>query len=164
MDIDLSSVIISILALSSFFVPIYYSEVYKKRTSKTFEAYFMDQARQHNISLAQYDSWRDYYAIGMDENAGNVCYLKKKNGQNHFRMVALSGIKKCRVSKTDSKVKTPNGEQKVTNRVELAFMYENSDKADEILEFYTDEYGDTLRNEVPLAGKWSSMINSKLNH
>jgi hypothetical protein len=162
MEIDLTSIIIGIIALSIFFVPIFYYEVYKKRASKKFDKYFTEVARSHDLTLSQHDTWRDRYAIGFDENAGKVIHLRKKNGQDETVLIDLSGIKKCRISKADDKIKTPKGVIKRTSRIDLSLAYRNASKTDKLLEFYRGESGDELRGEMALAEKWSRMISSRL--
>ncbi|MEX2574950.1 MAG: hypothetical protein WD317_11660 [Balneolaceae bacterium] len=163
MDIDLTSIIISIVALSFFFVPIFYYEVYKKRAAKKLESYFNDLARENKIGLTQYEVWRDSYAIGIDRDSNHVFYLKKNNAQDKTDLVDLSEIKKCRVSRIENKIKTDNGYTKITSRVDLELTHYNPKFSDIKIEFFREEGGNTLRNEVLLAEKWSGVINSRLS-
>jgi len=93
METDLTSVVIGIAALAAFIVPILYLDYYKKWASKQLEKKFLDIARQHNATIAQSDSWRGRYVIGVDKNAGILVYLKKMRGEEDKHVViGLSGI------------------------------------------------------------------------
>jgi hypothetical protein len=162
MDIDLSSIIIGIIALSFFIVPVIYFEYFKKHTTKKFTAYFNEIAQNNGVKLSQFDIWRDSYAIGIDSDAKQILYLKRKNGQDETQFVDLSEVNKCRVSKDDERIKTPNGEQRVTTQIDLQIEFKNPEKPHLTITFYNGKNGDSVRDEVTLADKWSRLINSKL--
>lgn len=162
MEIDLSSIIIGIIALAFFFVPVIYFEYYKKRGTKKFTAHFNQVAQNNHLDLAQYDVWRDQYGIGIDSVAKKIMYQKHKNGQENTLILDLSELKRCRISKEDDRIKTPNGDRRITTRVDLQIEFLTPKKTDVTVEFYKGENGDSVRNEVTLAEKWSKIINSKL--
>jgi hypothetical protein len=162
MEIDLSSIIIGIIALSFFFVPVIYFEYYKKRGTKKFTAHFNQVAQKNSLDLAQYDVWRDQYGIGIDIGAKKIMYLKQKNGQDDTVILNLPELKRCRISKEDNRIKTPSGDRRITTRVDLHIEFLSPEKTDVSVEFYKGENGDSVRDEVILAEKWSKMINSRL--
>jgi hypothetical protein len=162
MEIDLSSIIIGIIALSFFFVPVIYFEYYKKRGTKKFTSHFNQVAQKNSLDLAQYDVWRDQYGIGIDIGAKKIMYLNQKNGQDDTVILNLPELKKCRISKEDHRIKTPGGDRRITTRVALQIEFLSPEKKDISVEFYKGENGDSVRDEVNLAAKWSKMINSRL--
>lgn len=164
MDIDLSSIIIIIIALAFFFVPIIYFEYFKKRTTKKFTAYFNEAAQKNRVTLSQFDVWRDSYAIGIDIGANHILYLKQKNGQDETLLIDLPEVKKCRISKEDERIKTPNGEQRITTQIDLLIEFHRPEKSNLTIAFFKGNNGDSLKDEVILADKWSKLINSKLKN
>lgn len=164
MDIDLISIIIAIVALSFFFVPVLYFEYYKKRATKKFNAYFNEIAQKNSLNLSQFDVWRDQYAIGIDTRAKKILYLKHKKGQDKTLVLDLSELKRCRISKENDRIKTPNGDRRLTTRVDLQYEFLNPKKSEITVEFYKGENGDSVRGEVSLAEKWSKISNSKLTN
>lgn len=162
MEIDLSSIIIGIIALSFFFVPIIYFEYYKKRATKKFAAHFNQVAQKNSLELSQYEVWRDQYGIGIDTAAKTILYHKLKNGKENTVLLDLSELKRCRISKEDDRIKTPDGDRRITTRVDLQIEFLSPEKTGVSVEFYKGENGDSVRDEVILAEKWSKMINSRL--
>lgn len=162
MDIDISSIIIGIIALSFFFVPVIYFEYFKKRSAKKFTALFKDEAQKNGIDLSQFDVWRDRYGIGINSNANKLFYLNQKSGQNETRTVDLDAIKKCIIAKDDERIKTAKGNLRLTTRVDLLFEHIKSTQPDTTLEIFKGENGDSVRDEVQLAEKWSKRVNSLL--
>jgi hypothetical protein len=163
MDIDISSIIIGIVALSFFFAPVIYYEYYKKRPTKKFTAHFKKTAEKHHLNLTQFDVWRDHYGIGIDNDRKKIIYFIQKYGQEKLLLLDLAEIKKCRKSKEDYRLKTPDGYKKITTRIELQFEFLTHKKSDASIEFYKGESEQNVRDEVMLAEKWSKIINSKLS-
>lgn len=164
MEIDLSSIIIGIIALSFFFLPVFYFEYYKKRATKKFTVHFNQVAQKNSLDLAQYDVWRDQFGIGIDTEAKKIMYYKQKNGQENTVILDLSEIKKCRISKEDDRIKTPDGDRRITTRVDLHIEFLSPEKTDVSVEFYKGESGDTVSEEVMFSEKWSKLINSRLTN
>lgn len=164
MDIDLPSIIIITVVLSFFFVPIIYFEYFKKRATKKIIAYFDQVAKKNNLNLSQFDVWRDHYGIGIDAGAKKIMYLKQMNSQDNIVILDIPEIKKCRISKEDEQIQTPDGDRRITSRVALQIEFLTLKKTGISLEFYKGKNGDTVRDEVSLAEKWSKVINSKLTN
>jgi len=162
MEIDLFSLIIIVITLSFFFVPFIYFEYFKNRTTKKFTAYFNELAQKNSLNFSQFDVWRDNYAIGIDSDVKQILYLKQKNGKDEILLIDLSEVKRCRISKKDERIKTPNGEQRITTQIDLKLEFHKSEKPHLSITFYNGKNGDSVRDEVTLADKWSKIINSKL--
>lgn len=162
MDTDLTTIFISIIAFSFFFVPIFYYEYVKKKFAKKFASHFNEAAQNSSIILSQFDVWRDRYGIGIDSISNRLFYLKQLNGKDEITVIDLNEIKKCRIIKVGDNIKTHNGNQKVTARIGLLFEHVTSTKPDKILEFFKDENGDSLLDEITIAEKWYNTFNSKL--
>jgi hypothetical protein len=136
--------------------------ILKKRNTKKFTAYFNEVAQKKGANLHNFDVWRDSYAIGIDSVAKQILYLKQNNGQDETHLIDLTEVKKCRISKDEERVKTPNGEQRITTQIDLHIEFHKAEKPHLIIPFYNGKHGDSFRDEVTLAEKWSKIINSKL--
>lgn len=161
MDIDLTSIIIGIIALAFFFVPVIYYEYIKKRSTKKITAFFKEEALKRNIQLTQSDVWRDRYGIGVDSNTHKLIYFKKNKDQDEFLVIDLKEIKKCRISKEDKRVKTEKGNLSITTKVALLCEHVRSASMDITLELYKGDKDNSVRDEIALAEKWSKILNSK---
>jgi hypothetical protein len=162
MDIDLATIIIVTIALALFILPITYYEIFVKRKTKKFTAYFHELASTNSIKLSQFDVWRDSYAIGIDNETKHLFYLKQKNGQDDYMLIDLSKVKRCRISIKDDRLKTPDGIQNVIVQVELHIEFHSTEKPNLTVSFFTKKDGYSVSEEVSLAEKWSRTINNKL--
>lgn len=86
------------------------------------------------------------------------------NSQDNIVILDIPEIKKCRISKEDEQIQTPDGDRRITSRVALQIEFLTLKKTGISLEFYKGKNGDTVRDEVSLAEKWSKVINSKLTN
>lgn len=154
METDITSVVIGIAALACFFVPIFYLEVYKKRTTKKFEKKFNDLALKSNMALSKHNTWHNSYAIGLDYKKGRILYLNSKNGQDVIHQIDLSEVVKCRIFREN--------DFNLTTNTGIVFAYRNASKPELKLEFYLSENGYTLGDEIILAEKWAGLINPRL--
>jgi len=162
MDIDLFSIILGIIALSFFFVPVIYFEYFKKRTTKKLTSHFNDIAKTKNLNLSQVDVWSDKYAIGVDTIANQLMYLKQINGEDETLLIELHDVKSCRISKEVEGTKTQKGSQRGLKKIYLQIDFLSPEKNQEIISFYDEKNGDSVREEITLADKWSKLINSKI--
>lgn len=144
--------------MACFFVPIFYLEVYKKRASKKFEKKFSDLALTHNITLSKFNSWRNLYAIGIDYKKGYLLYLNNENDQGDIRLIKLSEVSRCRIFKKENIIKSQKPDFKVITNLGIVISYLNSSKPELKLEFYRDENGNTLGDEINMAEKWAGLI------
>jgi hypothetical protein len=164
METDLTSIIIVIIASACFFVPIIYFEYFKKRAARRFTAYFRKISKNNNLTLSQYDVWDDQYGIGIDEVAKKMIYLNKFNGHDVTVLQDLTELNKCRTVKKNNVIKMPDGDRNIPTRIDLQLGFLNPDKKDVTIGFYDGEIGESVRDEVILAEKWSRIINSKVKN
>lgn len=162
MEIDLYSVVIGVIALASFIVPIVYIEYYKNRDSRKLTEHFTKAAQEKSLRLSQFDVWHGRYAIGLDTRAKTVIYLYKRNGKEEVVLLDLTELKRCRISKEEDVSETGERSRRAPTRIDLRIGYLNPHKNDVTLEFYHRENGDTVRDELILAEKWSEIVRSKL--
>lgn len=161
MDTDITTMVIVIIASSTFLVPIGYFEFYKKRAANKFAATFKKVSKNNSLNLTQYDVWNDHYGIGIDAAAKKMIYHNQKNGQAVTVVHDLPQIKRCRVVKVDTHIMMPDGDRSIPTRVNLQMEFLSPEKKPVSVEFYKGEIGDYVRDEVLLAEKWTKIINSK---
>ena len=164
METDIVSIVIVVIASATFLVPIGYFEYYKKRAAKKFAASFKKESKNNSLNLTQYDVWSDQYGIGIDAAAKKMIYLNQKNGQAITVVQALPELKRCRIVKEDTRIMMPDGDRRIPARVDLQMEFLSPDKKNVSLEFYKGKIGDSVRDEVILAEKWSKIINSKITN
>jgi hypothetical protein len=162
MEIDITSIIIAVVGLSTFFVPIAYDKHKKKSQSKQHLSKFMQDAVDQNIQITEYDVWHEKNIIGIDKTSGFVAYRNELSANPETVVIDLSEVQRCRRYKTDRSVIMQGKTVLVTDKVGLLFTFKDQKKADLKLIFYSAVNGTALSVEIPLSEKWSAMINNNL--
>lgn len=162
MDIDLTSIIISIVALSIFFVPIMYDQLSKKKNVKKIEKSLTNFAKQEDLQITQHDTWRDSYVIGIDEDSKKLLYINIEDGNENKALIDLSEVKKCWRSKKSRDLKIPKKRTKVTDQVLLLFDFKKQKQSKQKLVFFHRNRDHSLRDEISLADRWVKTVNANL--
>lgn len=163
MKVDLSSVIISIFALATFFVPIAWYHISQKAKVKKLTDMINQFADEKKISLTNREIWGDCYALGIDEKNKQLLYLKLNKDDEVKVSVDLSEIDHCKVVNGTKNIRGAKGSMSLTNNIRLQLHYRKSGKASDFLEIYDGENGKSLTSEISIANKWSKTINSLLH-
>lgn len=157
---DSNSLIIGLILLAMSVLPIYFFNLSRKRKQQKVLQSLNNIAGVHNCRISAYDICGDL-VIGWDETNKFVFYLRKANEITSELYVDLATVKGCKVINTARTIKHKDGNQKVTEKVELSFTPLNA--GNEVKwEFYNEEVNTQLNTELQLAEKWSKLINNQL--
>ena len=155
---DLSTIIISIIALMLFVVPIMYIKSVQKKKAQKHLNEFLGQAQAQQLQLTQHEFWDDCYGIGLDEAKQKLFYVKKHQGNEQQQVVNLAEMKSCSVSTTSREA----GDNTVIEQISLRFT-PRTPKAQELyLEFYSHEVNLMVSGELRTANKWSDIANESI--
>lgn len=163
MKVDLTSVIISIFALATFFVPIAWYHFSQKAKMKKLTDMLNQYADENKASLTSHEIWGDCYALGIDEKNKKLLYLKTNKDNEEVLFIDLSEIDRCKVVNGTKNIPGTKANMSVTNNIRLQLHYKASGKASDFLEIYDGENGKSLTSEISVANKWSKSINSVLH-
>lgn len=163
MEIDLTSVIIAIVGLSTFFVPIAFDKHKKNNQSKKHLSQFIQDTKHQNIQITEYDIWHEKNIIGIDKTSGFVAHRNELTAKPETVFIELSEVQRCKMFKSDRSVIMQGKTLLVTDKVGLLFIHKNLKKPDKKLIFYDAGRGPALSVEIPLSEKWAIIINSNLN-
>jgi ribosomal protein L21E len=164
METDPATLLIVIIASSTFLVPIVYFEYYQKRAAKKFAAAFKKISAKNSLNLSQYDVWGDQYAIGIDSAAKKMMYHSRKNGQAGTVLEDLREVKRCRIVNEDTLIKTQDGDRRIPARIDLQLDFLSPGKKPVSLEFFKRREGDDGAGAMLLAEKWAKIISSKMRN
>ena len=157
---DSVSLTIGLVLLAMSILPIYLFNLSRKRKQKKTMELLSNMAGAHNCRISAYDILGDLI-IGWDESKKFVFYFRKANDVTSELYVDLATVKGCKVINTTRTIKHKDGNEKVTERVELGFSPANG--GNEVKwEFFNEEINTQLNGELQLAEKWSKMINNLL--
>jgi len=157
---DSNSLIIGLILLAMCILPLYFFNLSRKRKQHRIMESLNNIAGSHNCRISHFDVCGEL-VIGWDEERKFVFYHRKSNDITSELYMDLAAVKGCKVIHSTRTVKLKDGNQKITERVELNFSQLNN--GDEVKwEFFNEEFNTQLNGELQLAEKWSKMINNKL--
>lgn len=146
---DLSTTIIGVAILVLCLVPLALANNKKKKRQQQLLQALMGLAESHYCKITQYDLWQNT-AIGIDENAGCIFFVKKSDGANSLEKVHLAAIREA-YSKGDP---DPGAAEKL----ELVLVHAGAKELDVVLEFYNPEVAMQINDEWILIKKWQDII------
>ncbi len=118
-------------------------------------------AEKRRGKLAQHDFWADS-AIGLDEQANFLYFIRGGNGQDQIQEIDLANIRQCKAVNISRTADKKHGNFKVVEQLELCLTPSEKSASDITLEFY--HYGADLQInwDVQLLEKWATLVNDRL--
>ncbi len=120
------------------------------------------EARAGKMSITRFNTWGNT-AIGMDENAAVVFFIKKTPDGPLSMQVPLTDISQCRISNFKRTEMDGNHHYTITEKLDLVLDIRS--KKEISLCFFDIQYdGGMLTGELQMAEKWRDHINAALSH
>ena len=160
---DSESAIFILMMVLACIIPIAIINKKKKNKERQFLQTLFDLAEKNNCKITDHDRWGNT-AIGIDQKAGKLFFIRKTSDGDSSKEVDLYEVKKCRFVNTSRIVNLKESNQKVIEKLELVFTLSDPKKSEIILEFYNSIYDSlSLRGEIQLGEKWSEIVNAKIS-
>ncbi|MGJ8666616.1 MAG: hypothetical protein ACSHW7_09640 [Patiriisocius sp.] len=103
-------------------------------------------------------------AIGIDSSNNQIYYYSKAEDSERLQKVNLNDVKFCDVEKVTKRIKSGKSEYESIQRIALVFTSQNNAILDSF-EFYNNDDGSLLTEEIALAETWKKKVNEYLqNH
>lgn len=162
MEIEISSIIIGILSLATFFIPILYSQRKQKSLHKKMFTNFLKIAGNYQLNITISDTPGGRYAIGLDENQDKLLYLDESVDPGQRVLIDLKDVRSVKQVNIQHNVKTHAGFTTVIDRLGIKLIIHNHQLSDKTLLFYEGKSGLPLGNELDLIRKWELIVVQKL--
>lgn len=160
---DLGTTIVGVIFILICIIPFALISINGRKKEKMFLQKLLDLASVNNFKISRYELWNNSI-IGIDDNAFMVLFIKKSNNVETSQQINLAEIQRCRVINSSRIVSNKEGSFKVTEKLELAFSFQEKSKDEVALEFYNaNQTNGTLMGELLLVEKWSKIFNDKLS-
>lgn len=156
MDIDVTSIVIGILALSTFFVPIVLFQLSEKRKLKNAQREFKQVASQHDFHIDEIEVFRGEITMGIDLQNRSLMHLK--NGKE--TVVDLEEVQNCTFYKTQRNEPTENNIQTSMQEMGIAIKLRNGRNGELKLPTFRGKEGNTFGDEPVITQRWISKIKS----
>lgn len=162
-EMDLGTTIVGVIFILICIIPFALISINGRKKEKMFLQKLLDLASVNNFKISRYELWNNSI-IGIDDNAFMVLFIKKSNNVETSQQINLAEIQRCRVINSSRIVSNKEGSFKVTEKLELAFSFQEKSKDEVALEFYNaNQTNGTLMGELLLVEKWSKIFNDKLS-
>lgn len=159
---DSGSIIFGLVVIIGIVVPIVIQNNKSKKKEKQFLNILSGLAEKNNCNLSEHELWVKG-AIGIDKAAQQLFFMKKTANGEVQQVINLAEMQKCRVVNTHRIVNNKESDQKVIEKLELAFSNREPKKPDTFLEFYNTNLDNlTLNGEVQLTEKWVGIANKSI--
>jgi hypothetical protein len=129
---------------------------------KRFIKKLFNYAKQSNCIISEYDLWKNT-VIGIDKVVNKLFFIRETIIDECEREINLSEIQNCRIANVNRTINNKNGNYKVTDKLELVFIYREKNKPETKLEFYNSDKDSLILNgEIQLAEKWSGLVETMI--
>lgn len=156
MEIDVISIVIGIVALSTFFVPIGLYQFSEKRKLKNAKSKFISVADQHDFHIDEIEVFRGGITMGIDMQ--NRFLLHVKNGKE--TVVDLEEVQSCTFYKNQRNESTENNTQTLIQEMGIEVTLRNGRKGELRLPTFKGKEGFTFGDEPIITQRWISKIKS----
>lgn len=160
---DTHSTIIILGIIVAIAIPFLIISFIKKRKDTKFLKHFTALAHKEKIIISEREFWNHSYAIARDNSSKKILYANRLKDGASGTIIELAEVEKCRIVVINKSQKNQNGKNPLTDRLELVFTFRNTEKPEQVLEFYENPEFMPNAEECSHLEKWYQIINSKLN-
>ncbi|WP_146185876.1 hypothetical protein [Flavobacterium album] len=146
---DLSTTIIGVALLAICLVPLVLAHNKKKKKQQQLLKALTGLAESYSCKITQHDLWQNT-AIGIDENAKCVFFVKNTDGANSLQKVHLAAINDAYSNGDPDPV--------ASEKLELLMVHAGGKEFDIALEFYNPEVSMQINDEWILLKKWQGIL------
>ncbi|MEO9884141.1 MAG: hypothetical protein ABJR05_10780 [Balneola sp.] len=157
MKFDLSSLIITVVALLAFIIPVTFDQINKRKTSNTLKK-LSTFAEKEKLNLDKSDVYQHTYALGLDKRLKKIAYLNTNGNESVGSTYDLNQVSTCRFYQSDV---TENGtDLRKISFIKLQFKDSKTEPVE--LEIYKMMKNLSYTEEESMAKKMVKSINSML--
>ncbi|CAN5327000.1 hypothetical protein BH23BAC3_BH23BAC3_35220 [soil metagenome] len=158
MEIDLTSIIIGIAALSTFFVPIGLHQFSHKRNIKKTQEYFESVAENNGLQIDHMEVLRNGIAMGIVVHRQIIIHIKNSTET----LLDMKTIASCSFYKHQRKEGTQAGDLCVIQELGIQIALQNRHNRELKLILFEGKEGITFGDEDVIIRRWIDKINSVL--
>lgn len=157
----MSTIIIGTLVLAIFTLPFFIVQYGNSSGRKHLKESLHRLANEYHCKVKVTDYWADT-AIGLDEESAHLFFVHAFKGNEKAQHLNMSDYSGCRLKNLNRNIKDKQGDHRAIDRLEVELIPLVKGKPAASLEFFSSEGGKLHSNELMMAEKWVSLINSKL--
>jgi hypothetical protein len=160
-DIDPVTLSLSFLLFGALCTPFIYHSLKNSKKRKALEVKLHELASQKNGHISQSEFWRNFYAIGLDQENKLLAYLRN-NGEPLVFLIDLQQVKSAKIHKIAREVKSDASKRIILDYVGIELSYLQEGSKPTVLEFFDAELFTDLNGESVIAESWLESIQNTL--
>lgn len=158
---DSGTLIIGIISIIGCVLPFVLLSRSKKKKEKQLLHLLTNIAERFNCKITRHEFYGEL-AIGLDESANFLFFLKDVKDMEAARHINLAEIQHCKIVNTGRTINNKEGSYQAIDRLDLSFVPFDKNKPNILLEFYNAEISLQLGGELRLIEKWEKIVNERL--
>lgn len=158
---NFQSIITGAIVIALCFSPFIYMAMRGKKREKNFLHLLLNKAKQLNCNITNYEISGNII-IGLDETTKELFFLRKINNEERFQHLNLKEIKSVRLNNANRVISSGKSQQKVLDKLQLAFTYTKAGNPEVIFEFFNSDESLIVNGELKLIEKWSKLLNEEI--
>ena len=155
MEIDLTSIIVAIVALCIFFIPIGIYQFSQKKKLKKTQKSFDDAAQKNNLHIDEKEVLRNGFAIGIDTQ--NHCILHLSDQKE--TIIELDDVQSCKLFKDLRRATTVDGTRTHTVVIGIHIKFKQNRNLGLKLSLFE---GKAFGGEKVIIQRWIDKIHSSM--
>lgn len=160
---DLGTSIVGVIIILICIIPFALMSINRRKKERKLLQGLTEIAQRNNCKISRYELWNNS-TIGIDDTTLMIFYTRKSKDIETSQQINLAEIQKCRIVNLSRTVSNKDGNFKVTEKLELAFSFQDKNRGEVVLEFYNTDYdSSTLTGELQLVEKWCKLFNDKIS-
>jgi len=159
---DFGTIIIGVIVTALCILPFFIFKSGAGKRRKELLDQLTRMAQQQNGRISQVDTMGQF-AIGMDEDARTVYFIRGQAGREESRIIRLDDFRSCKPLNTTRSIDNAQVNYKVVEKLELVLIEKHRHHAEQTLEFYQADSGTQLSGEYQLLEKWAKLIESRIS-
>lgn len=157
METDLTSILIGLASLATFFIPIGLYQFSQKRKTKQTEKAFLNAAAKHRLSINKHEILRNGIAIGIDGSKQTLLHVIG----NESRIIRLSTVANIKSYKSLKKEDVEDGSHINIQETGIHIHLQNQGAVK--VPVFRGKEGSTLGDETRIAERWIRTIRETRN-
>jgi hypothetical protein len=158
---ELGSTLVAAVLVAVCVLPFWLISRNRKKAEKRILQALADIASQHNNKIVQQELCGDL-AIGLTENDQAVVFYKEGKTTVTAEYIPLAEVQSCKVINVSRTTDNKNGNNKVTDKLELVFSFTDAKKPEVVLPFYNTQEQLQLIGELQLIQQWAKIVTDRL--
>jgi hypothetical protein len=159
---DKQSAIIILGIVVALALPFLIISFFKKRKDIKIMKHFTGLAIKEKLNISKREFWDHNYAIAIDNTSNKILYANRLNDGASGTIIDLNEVENCRKVIINKTQKNLNGNDPLTDRLELVFTFRKTELPEKVLVFYENPEFMPDAEECSHLENWYQIINSNL--